>query len=70
MSTKDLIDALADGDATAIETEFNSAMAEKISARLDGMRQDVAKSMFASEAAVEEPAEVEEVSSEETVENQ
>jgi hypothetical protein len=69
MSTKDLIDALAAGDATAIETEFNSAMAEKISARLDGMRQEVAKNMFASEAAVEDPVEAE-VSSEETVENQ
>lgn len=58
-AVKNLVDALAAGDAAAIETSFNDAMAEKISARLDDMRIDVAKSMFANqEVAVEEPAAV------------
>jgi hypothetical protein len=45
-ATKNLVDALATGDADGIEVAFNSAMAEKISARLDDMRIDMAKSMF------------------------
>lgn len=48
MTTKDLIDALAAGDATGIETTFNTAMAERISARIDDMRTQVAQSMFAT----------------------
>lgn len=56
-AVKNLVDALAAGDAAAIETSFNDAMAEKISARLDDMRIDVAKSMFANqEVTSEEPA--------------
>jgi len=67
MSTKDLIDALAAGDATGIETTFNAAMAERISARLDTMRQEVAQNMF---AAPKEQAEEnsEEVTVEEVIE--
>jgi hypothetical protein len=46
MSTKDLIDAISTGDAMGIESSFNAAMAEKISVKLDAMRQDVAQNMF------------------------
>jgi len=46
MSTLDLVTAIINKDATAIEGSFNSAMAEKISARLDDMRTNVAQSMF------------------------
>ena len=45
-ATKNLVQALVSGNADAIETSFNAAMAEKISARLDDMRVDVAKGMF------------------------
>lgn len=48
-STLELINAISQGDAVATETAFNAAMAEKISARLDDMRINVAKSMFAPE---------------------
>lgn len=52
--TLELIDAISTGDAVATENAFNAAMAEKIAGRLDGMRLDVAKSMFnPTEAAVE-----------------
>ena len=65
MTTKDLIDALAAGDATGIETTFNAAMAERISARIDDMRTQVAQSMFA--APQEEVEAAEEISSEPAV---
>jgi hypothetical protein len=61
MTTKDLIDALAAGDATGIETTFNAAMAERISAKIDDMRTQVAQSMFATPQE-----ETEEVSNEES----
>jgi Mn-dependent DtxR family transcriptional regulator len=57
MSTLDLVSAIINKDATGIETAFNDTMAEKISARLDDMRTDVAQTMFKQEepeAAVEE----------------
>lgn len=59
MSTRDLIDAIISGEAIEIENAFNSTMAEKISSRLDDMRQDVASNMFSSEAVVEEETESE-----------
>ena len=49
MSTKDLINAIVLGDAIEIENAFQATMAEKISARLDDYRQDVARNMFATE---------------------
>jgi hypothetical protein len=64
-AVKNLVSALAAGDAAAIETSFNDAMAEKISARLDDMRIDVAKGMF---AAQEEAATGEEINQDEQVE--
>jgi len=45
-ATKSLIDAIANKDATAIEGAFNVAMAEKISGKLETMRQEVAQNMF------------------------
>ena len=45
-TTKNLINAIADGDALSIESSFNAAMAEKISVQLDVMRQNVAQNMF------------------------
>ena len=45
-ATKNLVQALASGNADAIETSFNAAMAEKISAKLDDMRQNIAQTMF------------------------
>lgn len=52
MSTKDLINAIAASDSQAIEQAFNATMAEKISSRLDNMRQDVAQSMFKEQPAL------------------
>lgn len=45
-TTRDLVDAIATGDAVGIESSFNAAMAEKISVQLDVKRQEVAQSMF------------------------
>jgi|688.fasta_scaffold522341_2 hypothetical protein len=55
-TTRNLIDAIASKDATAIEGAFNVAMAEKISGQLETMRQEVAHNMFktAQETATEE----------------
>ena len=64
MSTLDLVSAIINKDATGIETAFNSAMAEKISTRLDDMRTDVAQTMFKQEdpeAVVEEEYETDKV---------
>jgi hypothetical protein len=63
MSTLDLVTAIINKDATAIESSFNDAMAEKISTRLDDMRGNIAQSMFKSEepeAVVEEEYEIDE----------
>lgn len=57
---KSLIDAISTGDSIGTEQSFNAAMAEKISAKLDTMRQDIAQTMFATE----EIESVEEVESE------
>ena len=57
-TTLELINAISTGDATATENAFNAAMAEKISAKLDDMRINVAQSMFnqqEEEPAVDEP---------------
>ena len=50
MSTRDLINAIAAGDAIEIENTFNTAMAEKISAAIDSKRMDISQSLFAAEA--------------------
>lgn len=57
MSTLDLIKAIASGSATATEEAFNQSMAEKVSAKLDDMRMDIARTMFNTSAVVEEEIE-------------
>lgn len=53
-----LVDAIKSGDAMATETAFAAAMGEKITARIDDMRQSVASSMFKTlEQPSAEPAE-------------
>lgn len=54
MNTRDLIDAIANGDATEVETSFNNIMAAKVSEKLDNMRADVAQSMFQTPGEPEE----------------
>lgn len=49
MSVKDLINAIASGSAIETEQAFNQVMAEKISARLDDMRIEVAQNMFSED---------------------
>ena len=59
-TTLELINAIASGDAVAIENGFNAAMAEKISGKLDDMRINVAKTMFSQpQAAEEDPTQTE-----------
>lgn len=41
-----LVTSIVNGNAVEIDSSFNAAMAEKISARLEVMRQDVAQNMF------------------------
>jgi hypothetical protein len=44
--TRELVDALIDGDSIAIENTFNSAISQKVSAALDDYRVQVAQNMF------------------------
>ena len=53
MSTRDLINAIAAGDAIEIENAFNATMASKVSSAIDDMRIDVAQNLFATEQTVE-----------------
>jgi hypothetical protein len=55
-TTLELINAIANGDATATESAFNSAMAEKISSQLDDMRVRIAQNMFNAQAPEPEVA--------------
>lgn len=45
-TTKDLIYAIADGNAVETEAAFKAAMAEKLSSKLEDMRINLAQSMF------------------------
>ena len=54
-TTQQLVTAMLQKDAVALEGAFQAAMAEKISAKLDDMRVSVAQSMFKS-PEVEAPA--------------
>lgn len=58
-SVKDLINAIVEGDASNIDAAFNSAMAEKVSSKLEDMRISVAQNMFKSPVAEEVTEEVE-----------
>ena len=53
-NVKNLIDAIADGNALDTESAFNTAMAEKISSRLETMRTDVASNMFKAQEEIQE----------------
>jgi hypothetical protein len=59
-SVKNLINAISAGSAIDTEEAFNSAMAEKISVKMDAMRQEVATNMFKTVEAVEETTETNE----------
>lgn len=52
-TVQNLVQAIKAGDALETENAFANAMAEKLSTRLDTMRQDVAQSMFAQPAEAE-----------------
>jgi len=43
-----LVNAIAAGDALETENAFSAAMAQKVSAKLEDMRTQVAQSMFKS----------------------
>jgi len=51
-TVQNLVHAIQAGDALETEQAFANAMAEKLSARLDDMRQSVAQSMFAQPTEV------------------
>lgn len=53
---KDLISAIVQGDATAVDAAFNAEMATRVSAKLEDARIAVAQNMFRTEQ-VEEVAE-------------
>jgi hypothetical protein len=54
-TVKDLISAIATGNAIETENAFSAAMAEKLSVALDNKRIEVAQNMFKTpEAATEE----------------
>lgn len=67
MTTRELIDAIASGESVKIEDSFNNIMVDKVSERLDVMRNDLSQNMFRS---AEEVAEVEEVAVAEVEENE
>ena len=52
-TVQNLVQAIKAGDALETENAFANAMAEKLSTRLDDMRQSVAQSMFAQPTEVE-----------------
>jgi glutamine amidotransferase PdxT len=60
-SVKNLINAISAGDAVETENAFQVAIADKISTRLDAMKIEVARGMFAQQdsADVEQEVEVE-----------
>ena len=57
-TVQNLVQAIRAGDALETENAFANAMAEKLSTRLDDMRQSVAQGMFtqATEQETTEPA--------------
>jgi len=49
-TVQNLVQAIRAGDALETEQAFANAMAEKLSTRLDDMRQSVAQNMFGQQA--------------------
>jgi hypothetical protein len=58
-TTLNLIQSIANGDAIETESAFAAAMAEKLSVKLDDMRQSVAQNMFAAQEMGSETTEQE-----------
>tara|TARA_B100000900_G_scaffold268072_1_gene228880 strand:+ start:352 stop:618 length:267 start_codon:yes stop_codon:yes gene_type:complete len=54
-SLKNFVDNLDKGDNAEAQKNFNDAMANKVSANLDDVKNDVAKSMFTGVKGVEAP---------------
>jgi hypothetical protein len=52
-TVQNLVHAIRAGDALETENAFTNAMAEKLSTRLDDMRQSVAQGMFAQAVEAE-----------------
>jgi hypothetical protein len=52
-TVQNLVQAIRAGDAIETEQAFANAMAEKLSTRLDDMRQSVAQGMFMQQTEVE-----------------
>jgi len=52
-TVQNLVHAIQAGDALETENAFANAMAEKLSVRLDGMRQSVAQNMFSTQTDAE-----------------
>jgi hypothetical protein len=51
-TVQNLVQAIQAGDALETENAFANAMAEKLSTRLDDMRQTVAQGMFAQQSDI------------------
>jgi len=60
-NTLNLIQAIANGDAVETEQAFATAMAEKLSVKLDDMRTSVAQNMFVAQEPVAETQDSESV---------
>lgn len=66
MSTRDLINAIQSGDSIAVQSAFEASMAQRVAARLDTMRQEVAQNMFKEQVEeIEEELNLEDYSLEE-----
>jgi hypothetical protein len=68
MTTRDLINAIESGDSTKIDDSFNNVMVQKVSERLDAMRDDLSQNMFRVPEATIEPEVATEVTTEEPTE--
>lgn len=60
-NTLNLIQAIANGDAVETEQAFATAMAEKLSVKLDDMRTGIAQNMFVAQEPVTEDQDSESV---------
>jgi hypothetical protein len=70
-TVNDLVAAIQAKDAIATEAAFQAAMAEKISARLDDMRQTISQNMFKTpEQEVDQDLSIEDSSTEIETEEQ
>lgn len=56
-TTMNLINSIKGGDVVNMETSFNAAMAERVSAQMDDMRIKVAQNMFNAVAPEESTTE-------------